>query len=96
MPREFRSQLEVVVAQLQEETAHRPRAFLLRIGRTILKQPAATAEEVLADPVFREYVWGWLLTECQQRLTIAAQAEVDGAAGFDELPDEAPVEDALL
>ena len=95
MPPIFQSQLEVVTYQLKEEVAHRPLEFLLRIGRTILKNPTATKAEVLANPVFREHIWAWLLGERAVVQTAAAQADLDGAGGLALLPDEAP-EGAML
>ena len=92
MPPIFLSQLEVVAYQLREEVAHRPLEFLLRIGRTILKNPTATKEQVLASAAFREGIWNWLLNTRGLAQTAEAQADMDVAAGLDQLPDEAPQE----
>jgi len=95
MPPVFRSQLEAVIYQLGEEVAHRPLELLLQIGRTILKNPAATKEQVLASPVFREGIWRWLLTTRGLAQTAEAQADLDAASGLGALPDEAPPEEPL-
>ncbi|HUW13462.1 MAG TPA: hypothetical protein VM537_27310 [Anaerolineae bacterium] len=95
MPPKFASQLEVVTYQLREEVAHRPLEFLLRIGRTILKNPAATKEQVLASAAFREGIWTWLLTARGLAQTVEAQTDLDVAGGLALLPDEAPAEEPL-
>ncbi len=93
MPPIFTSKREAVVYQLREEAAHRPFELLLRIGRTILKDPVATKEAVLASPVFREHIWEWLLACRRIDQTAEAQNNLDAALALDDLPDESDPEE---
>ena len=95
MPPPFRSQREAIEYQLKEEAQHRPLELLLRIGRTILKNPDATKLEILANPVFREHIWSWLLGQRVEAQTAEAQTDLDTANSLESLPDETPPEEPV-
>lgn len=91
MPPIFESKYEALLYELREQVGRNPDAFLLQVGRAILRNDKATLDECLADEAYSGYIVAWLLGETKTHMEIESAAIAEQAAKVDTLPMQVAV-----